>query len=202
MTIHPTLRDERSAAPDQVVLLDEDGSPAGTADRVGVHGRATPLHLAFSVHLTDEAGRALLTRRALTKATWPGVWTNSCCGHPRPGEAVEDAIPRRVREELGAEITDLRPVLPDFRYRAVDASGVVENEICPVYTATITSEVDPDPAEVCEIAWAAPQDVAAAVAAVPAVFSPWSAAQIPAMTAAPGSPYTTDARDSAGEASA
>lgn len=202
MTTQPDLRDERSGAHDEVVLLDEDGSPAGTADRIGVHSHDTPLHLAFSVHLTDEAGRALLTRRALTKATWPGVWTNSCCGHPRPGEAVEDAIPRRVREELGAEITDLRPVLPDFRYRAVDASGMVENEICPVYTATVTSQVDPDPAEVSEIAWAAPQDVAAAVLAVPAVFSPWSAAQIPAMTAAPGSLYAVAARDSREEASA
>ena len=114
---------------DLVVLLDDDGTPTGTAPRLDVHGADTPLHQAFSVHLFDDAGRVLLTRRALSKRTWPGVWTNSCCGHPRPGEAVEDAVRRRVREELGVEVRDLRLLLPDFRYRAVDASGVVENEL-------------------------------------------------------------------------
>ncbi|RYY48065.1 MAG: isopentenyl-diphosphate Delta-isomerase [Actinomycetales bacterium] len=116
---------------DLVVLLEDDGTPAGTAPRLSVHGTETPLHQAFSLHLFDDQGRVLLTRRALSKLTWPGVWTNSCCGHPRPGEALEDAVRRRLREELGVEVDDLRIVLPDFRYRAVDASGVVENEICP-----------------------------------------------------------------------
>ncbi len=74
-------------ATDLVVLLDEHGpalrhrTPTGTCT-----APATPRHLAFSCYLFDEQGRVLLTRRALTKATWPGVWTNSCCGHPRPGE--------------------------------------------------------------------------------------------------------------------
>jgi isopentenyl-diphosphate delta-isomerase type 1 len=168
---------------DLVVLLDEDGTPAGTAPRLGVHGTDTPLHQAFSVHLFDDQGRVLITRRALAKLTWPGVWTNSCCGHPRPGERIEDAVRRRVQEELGVEIDDLQVVLPDFRYRAVDASGVVENEICPVHVARVRGDLHPDPAEVGEHAWVAWADLVAAARATPAVYSPWSVLQLPELDA-------------------
>lgn len=168
---------------DLVVLLSEDGTPTGTASRVGVHGTDTPLHQAFSVHLFDAEGRVLLTRRALSKLTWPGVWTNSCCGHPRPGEPLEDAVRRRVHEELGVGLSDLRLVLPDFRYRAVDASGVVENEICPVFAARVDGVLSPDPAEVGEHAWVAWADLVAAARATPAVYSPWSVLQLPRLDA-------------------
>ena len=168
---------------DQVVLLDEDGTPTGTADRTGVHGHATPLHLAFSAHILNPRGQVLITRRALSKKTWPGVWTNSCCGHPRPGESIEDAIRRRVREELGLSIDRLSPLLPDFRYQATDASGIVENEICPVHLATIGDDVDPrpDPDEVCEWAWVSWRDLQTAITATPQVFSPWSVSQVRAI---------------------
>ncbi len=135
-----------------VVLLDEAGRAVGTADKAGVHHAETPLHLAFSVHLFDSDGRVLVTRRALTKQTFPGVWTNSCCGHPGPGEDIADAVRRRVRQELGAEVTDLRLVLPAFRYRA-EQDGVVENEMCPVFVGSAAGPVDPDPAEVDSVSW-------------------------------------------------
>lgn len=163
---------------DQVVLLDESAKPVGRASRLAIHTAHTPLHLAFSTYLFDRQGRLLLTRRALGKSTWPGVWTNSCCGHPKPGEALEDAMRRRIREELGAEVTTLSTVLPEFRYRAVDASGVVENEVCPVSVGVLESEVRPNPDEVMEIAWVNWEDLVAAVAATPQVYSPWSVLQI------------------------
>jgi len=165
--------------PDEVVLTDDAGTDVGTVPRSQVHTRSTPLHRAFSVHLLDHAGRTLLTRRALSKTAWPGVWSNSCCGHPRPGEDVSDAISRRVHEELGVHVRDLRCVLPDFRYRAVDPSGVVENEICPVYVGVVDAEPEPDPAEVMDFAWVPWTEAHQALNAAPQVFSPWMALQMP-----------------------
>lgn len=164
---------------DQVVLLDDAGRPSGAADRVSVHTGDTPYHLAFSSYLFDTAGRVLLTRRALGKATWPGVWTNSCCGHPRPGESPRDAVVRRVGDELGQVPTDLRLALASFSYRAVDAGGTVENELCPVWVGRLDGSLRPDPAEVAEVTWVAWDDLVALVDTAPALLSPWCVAQVP-----------------------
>jgi isopentenyl-diphosphate delta-isomerase len=159
--------------PEQVVLLDNDGNVLGAADKATVHTTKTPLHLAFSCHVFDPEGRVLVTRRALSKATWAGVWTNSFCGHPAPDERVEDAIARRASAELGITVGDLTLVLPDFRYRAIDASGIVENEICPVYRAISTDAVHANPDEVSEWEWVDPASLTAAASAAPYAFSPW-----------------------------
>ena len=169
-----------SPASELVVLLDNDGQPVGTADKLAVHTTDTALHLAFSCHLFNAAGEVLITRRALSKRTWPGVWTNSFCGHPAPGEPMEDAVHRRAAAELGLAIEGLSLVLPDFRYRAVDASGIVENEVCPVYRATTTDAVQPNPAEVVEFQWVSPDALRAAVTATPFAFSPWIVLQLDA----------------------
>jgi geranylgeranyl diphosphate synthase, type I len=169
---------------DLVVLVNTAGTPIGTAPRLAVHTTDTPLHLAFSCYLFDDDDRLVLTRRALGKKTWPGVWTNSCCGHLRPGEGTEAAVRRRVQEELGVRIDRLIEVLPDFRYRAVDYSGIVEHELCPVFVGSFAGELAPDPAEVMDhrtIDW---EDLATAVTAAPELVSPWAAEQVPLLAAA------------------
>ncbi len=169
-----------SEIPETVVLLSDDGEVIGTAPKSTVHTVDTPLHLAFSCHVFDGQGRVLATRRALGKATWPGVWTNSFCGHPAPGEDPVEAIVRRAQRELGLTLADVQVALPDFRYRAVDASGVVENEICPVYTARAATDVAPAEDEVAEWAWVDPSELRASVEAAPFVFSPWLGWQLAA----------------------
>ncbi|HEV7949532.1 MAG TPA: isopentenyl-diphosphate Delta-isomerase [Glaciihabitans sp.] len=158
---------------EQVVLVDNQGAPVGVADKATVHTEDTALHLAFSCHVFNSSGQVLVTRRALSKLTWPGVWTNSFCGHPSPSETQEQAIIRRAQTELGITLSQVEVVLPDFRYRAVDASGIVENEICPVYRAVTTDEVQPNPDEVSEFSWVDPESLRQAATAAPYAFSPW-----------------------------
>lgn len=168
-----------AATEEMVVLADENGNPCGTAPKATIHTADTPLHFAFSAYLLEEGtGRLLMSRRALSKKTWPGVWTNSFCGHPGQGETPEAAVVRRAHEELGIDPSDLGPVvsvLPDFQYRAVDSSGIVEYEICPVFTVTIAqgAQFTPVPDEIDSFVWADPKDVIAAVDATGFAFSPW-----------------------------
>ena len=169
---------------DDVVLLDDSGTPVGRADRVEVHTASTPLHLAFSTYLFNARGDVLITRRALGKLTWPGVWTNSCCGHPRPDEPMEQAVRRRVRDELGAGVADLELALPEFGYRATDPAGIVENEFCPVWTGRLVGAVHADPAEVAEVAWVAWPALVDLAGTVPDLLSPWCAAQVPLLESA------------------
>lgn len=162
---------------DLVVLLDEARRPVGTAPREGVHGTDTPLHLAYSCWLLDSDGYFLITRRALSKRSWPGVWTNSFCGHPRPGESLVDAVARGGRTELGVEVISITSLLPEFAYRATDANGVVENEVCPVFVARTKGMLSPDPTEVAEYHWIHLDDLRAALDTAPWAVSPWLRAQ-------------------------
>jgi isopentenyl-diphosphate Delta-isomerase len=172
---------------EDVVLLDADDRPIGRAPKSSVHGADTARHLAFSCHVFNEHGELLVTRRALTKQAWPGVWTNSFCGHPVPAETLVHAIRRRGEFELGLELSAIEPVLPFFRYRATDASGVVENELCPVYIAQTTSVPTPHPAEVMDYAWVQPVALAPAIRNAPWAFSPWLVLQSRLLTFLGGS---------------
>ena len=170
----------RHAAPadDLVVLLDEEGREIGTASKSSVHGADTSLHLAFSCYVFNDRGEVLVTRRALTKKTWPGVWTNSFCGHPAPAETLTDAVHRRADFELGLDIHRIDLALPLFRYRATDSSGIVENEVCPVYLARASEDPVPNPDEVMEFTWTQPEALRRSVLASPFAFSPWLVLQM------------------------
>jgi isopentenyl-diphosphate Delta-isomerase len=135
-----------------VVLVDDEDREIGVMAKEKVHHKNTPLHRAFSVFLFNEKGEFLVTQRAKTKKTWGGVWSNSFCGHPSPGETRERAIMRRGREELGLMIHDLRKIA-NYQYR-FERNDVVENEICPVYVGCVGAEnFQPNKNEVEDWKW-------------------------------------------------
>jgi isopentenyl-diphosphate Delta-isomerase len=141
-----------------IVLCDEDGQPTGTAEKLSAHHAHTQRHLAFSCYVFDESDRLLVTKRADTKKVWPGVWTNSCCGHPGPGESTDDAIRRRLDQELGMEAGSITPILPDYKYETPPYKGIIEREFCPVYFARAARQPVPNPAEVSEYKWVSWQE--------------------------------------------
>ena len=178
------------ATREQVVLLDEDGRAIGLHDKATVHHLDTPLHLAFSCYVRDADGAVLVTRRASHKPTWPGAWTNSVCGHPAPGEPLANAVRRRGAQELGLRLDDVRLVLPTFRYRAVMPDGVVENEMCPVFTAVTSDVVRPDPDEVGDHVWIPWAEFRAGVLDGSREVSPWCVDQVRSMPEDPWAPHT------------
>jgi isopentenyl-diphosphate delta-isomerase len=166
-----------------VVLLDPRGRSVGTAPKAGVHHASTPLHLAFSLYVFNDHGELLVTRRALGKATFPGLWTNSVCGHPAPGEAVDAAARRRAEQELGLPLGPLRLLLPQFAYRA-EMHGVVEHELCPVLAGWVGSGTVPAPApgEVEQTRWVPWAVLVDEVRSGGLALSPWAAEQVERLT--------------------
>jgi len=182
---------------EQVVLCAPDGSALGTAPKATVHDTDTPLHLAFSCYVFDPAGRVLVTRRAYGKKTFPGVRTNSCCGHPAPGEGMRAAVLRRLHLELGIVPSELELILPAFRYRAAADDGTVENELCPVYRAVTPDEqVTVHPPEVHE-AWWVPWAVFACQDDVRDPMSSWAFLQVEQLSALGPDPFAWPTADPA-----
>jgi len=141
---------------EQIVFVDEDGNPTGeTGPKLASHTGDTKRHLAFSCYIFRHSdNKFLVTQRALSKRVWPGVWTNSVCGHPAPGESMEDAIRRRVKYEVGIEaLQGITCVLPTYRYTTPPYDGIIENEFCPVFVAYTSADVERNPEEVETYMW-------------------------------------------------
>ncbi|MEU3713206.1 isopentenyl-diphosphate Delta-isomerase [Streptomyces catenulae] len=160
-----------AAGPIMLELVDEDGTTIGTAEKLSAHQAPGQLHRAFSVFLFDEQGRLLLQRRALGKYHSPGVWSNTCCGHPYPGEKPFAAAARRTAEELGLA-PSLLAEAGTVRYNHPDpASGLVEQEYNHLFVGLVRQTPEPDPAEIGEIAFVTPQELEKRHAEGP--FSAW-----------------------------
>lgn len=166
-------------AEELIVLVDDNGQPIGAAEKLSSHNDKTPLHLAFSCYVFNAKGELLVTRRALSKKVFPGVWTNTVCGHPAPGETLSHAIKRRSRYELSMKVNNLKLVLPDYRYKTPPFNGLIENEVCPVYAARAASQPSPNYAEVGDYKWMPWQDYVKALEAGQGdTFSWWSKDQL------------------------
>ncbi|MEV7182254.1 isopentenyl-diphosphate Delta-isomerase [Kitasatospora sp. NPDC093679] len=152
-------------------LVDDDGFTIGTAEKLSAHQQPGRLHRAFSVFLFDQQGRLLLQRRALGKYHSPGVWSNTCCGHPYPGEQPFVAAARRTAEELGTapallcEAGTVRYDLPD------EASGLIEREWNHLFVGLVTADLAPDPDEIAETRFVTEEELKELEAEKP--FSAW-----------------------------
>ena len=130
---------------EQVILVDEHDNETGLMEKMEAHEKAL-LHRAFSVFIFNSQGEMLLQQRAITKYHSGGLWTNSCCSHPRPGETVSAAAQRRLKEEMGFE-TPLKKVF-DFVYKAPFVNGLTEHEYDHVFVGIYDGAVTPDFSEV------------------------------------------------------
>ncbi|MCB0791477.1 MAG: isopentenyl-diphosphate Delta-isomerase [Flavobacteriales bacterium] len=160
----------RSGPEEHVVLVDADDVERGTMEKIEAHRRGE-LHRAFSVFLFDRTGDLLLQRRATGKYHSAGLWSNSCCGHPRPGESLIAAAVRRTREELGASIRPEHAFT--FTYRAQLDHGLIEHEVDHVLIGHCDGPFHPDPTEVNALRSAGTGAILREMERDPARFTAW-----------------------------
>ncbi len=162
---------------EHVILVDERDREIGVFPKSLVHHKDTPLHRGFSIYIFSKRGNIFVQQRNKTKRTWGGFWSNSCCGHPAPGESYEIAIARRTKQELGREVRHIQKIT-DYRYR-VEHNGVVENEICPVFAGFFESEiVRPNPDEIENFQWMQWSEYLTDMQKYSDTYSPWSKEQV------------------------
>jgi isopentenyl-diphosphate delta-isomerase len=155
---------------EQVVLVDALDNPLGVMEKMEAHEKGL-LHRAFSVFLFNAKGEMLLQKRALGKYHSPGLWTNTCCSHPRPGELVGDAAKRRLVEEMGI-FTSIEPAF-QFIYDAQLDQGMVEHELDHVYVGTYDGVINHNEQEVSDYLYLSFQQIKTKMAATPEEFTVW-----------------------------
>ncbi|MBB4196839.1 isopentenyl-diphosphate delta-isomerase [Rhodoblastus sphagnicola] len=153
-----------------VILVDDEDRQIGALGKIEAH-RLGLRHRAISVCVTNGCGEMLLQRRALGKYHSGGLWTNTCCTHPRIGEEVGEAAARRLKEELGVDCG--LHFLRVTHYRADVGSDLVEDEIVHMYHGRFDGEVRPDPEEVMDYAWLSRSRLVADVAKRPEAYTYW-----------------------------
>jgi isopentenyl-diphosphate Delta-isomerase len=157
---------------DSLILVDEADREVGHLDKVRCHEGRGVLHRAFSLLIFNDAGELLLQQRSAGKRLWPLFWSNSCCSHPRRAETMEQAVHRRLYEELGLRCP--LQFLFKFQYQAqFDAAGA-EQELCSVFVGRTSDPVRIDPSEILAWRWISPAALQAELAGAGAErFTPW-----------------------------
>ncbi len=174
-TAHPERHDQRKPslpAEERVILVDKNDRELGSAEKINAHEQGGQLHRAFSVFIRDPQGRIMLQRRAPSKYHFAGLWTNTCCGHPRPGETTPQAATRRLQEEMGIRV-ELKP-LTSFIYKAHhEPTGLTEHEIDHVLVGEFEAEPTLNPDEADDWRWIEPDQLDRELAESPDRFTPW-----------------------------
>jgi isopentenyl-diphosphate delta-isomerase len=155
---------------EQVILVDVHDNPLGVMEKMDAHVQGL-LHRAFSVFLFNEHGDMLLQKRALSKYHSPGLWTNTCCSHPRPGELVESAAKRRLVEEMGI-IAAIEPAF-HFIYEAQLDQGLIEHELDHVFVGTYEGIIKPNEQEVSDYLYLNMEELKTKLLQSPNDFTVW-----------------------------
>ena len=155
---------------EKVILVDEKDWPLGEMEKMEAHRKAV-LHRAFSIFVFNDKNELMLQRRALSKYHSPGLWTNTCCSHPRPGEEVLEAGHRRLQEEMGFD-SELKKIF-DFIYNAELDQGLTEHEFDHVLFGRYHREPAINPEEVDDWKWMTMDDIAADMKTHPHNYTVW-----------------------------
>ncbi len=155
---------------EQIILVDKKDKQIGTIGKTEAHEKGL-LHRAFSIFVTNDRGEMMIQKRAAKKYHCGGLWTNTCCSHPRNGENISVAVHRRLKEEMGFDcpLTELFV----FQYRVVFDNGLTENEINHVFVGKYNGPVVLNPEEADDWKWIATDDVKFDVVKNPNNFTYW-----------------------------
>ncbi len=165
-------RDEAVSFDDEeLILVDDRDRELGHLSKVKCHEGDGVLHRAFSLFVFNHEGELLLQQRAAGKRLWPLFWSNSCCSHPRRGERMEEAVHRRLWQEIGIEAE--LDYLYKFRYQARYDAGGAEHELCWVYLGVSDQEPRPNRQEIADWCWASPARLDAELVSRAERYTPW-----------------------------
>lgn len=153
-----------------VTLVNQRDEVLGSMEKMEAHEKGA-LHRAFSIFIFNKEGRLLLQRRAQNKYHSPGLWTNTCCGHPRPGETSAKAALRRLFEEMGFTC-ELENQF-NFTYEASVGIGLLEHELDHVYFGYYDGPVSVDPREASDTRWMRMNDLADDLRSSPDLYTKW-----------------------------
>ena len=157
-------------AVEQVILVDEQDNEIGSMEKIEAHEKAL-LHRAFSIFIFNEEGEMMLQQRALSKYHSPGLWTNTCCSHPRPGESLEEATGRRIVEEMGFSC-EMKKVF-DFIYEAPFDDGLTEHELDHVFVGMYNEDPEINAEEVAGWMWIDVDELLSEVKENPENYTVW-----------------------------
>jgi len=160
---------------EKVILVNENDKEIGAEEKIKAHHEGK-LHRAFSIFVFNSKGRLLLQRRAKSKYHSGGLWTNTCCSHPRPGESLERAIHRRLKEEMGFDC-ELKEIF-SFTYKAKLDNNLFENEYDHVFMGKFDGNPTPNTEEVDEWKWVNLKELKKDIQKNPDNYSYWLRASI------------------------
>lgn len=155
---------------EELILVDEDDREIGIGEKLSVHQEGK-LHRAFSIFIFDDSDRLLLQKRAKTKYHSGGLWSNTCCGHPRPGEKTLAAAHRRLREEMNFDC-ELGEIFA-FHYQTGFENGLIENEYDHVFVGRFNGQPEPSKAEAEDWKWITLPDLKQDLLEKPSDYTFW-----------------------------